>query len=264
MDNKETKIESKIEELSNAWERLSINQAIISVAIQYKKSQEIISQKQESESASLSYGIKSINKKVFENMTKYQEVERELKSLLDRYSSDLLEISEYHDTQIASAYVKVLEEEIKQCRKNKEIFYLEKEEQVAIEKADNSDDEIREKIYNIEDELNKSELKIRRLKPTIRKRIIDKETELFKALESEEQEIKKDPIKGPRIFNKATKFFMGKINPYKMIQKNVFNNLRNRIDKYENSEDRKNIKKANEKYKEENIIQTINKVSKEE
>lgn len=264
MDDKEIKVNNKIEELSSAWEKLCINQAIISVAIQYKKSQEIINQKEENESTSLSYGIKLVNKKVFENLDKYQEIEQELKNLLDSYKSDLIEISEYHDTQIAAGFVKVLEEEIKQCRMYKEIYYLQQEEISAIEKADNSDDEIREKICNIEDELNKSELKIRRLKPTLRKRAKEKEEELFRALEAEEQEIRKDPIKGPRIFNKATRFFMGKINPYKTIQKNVFNNLKNRIDKYENSEERKNVKKANAKYKEASIIKTINEITKEE
>ena len=264
MDNKEIDENKKIEDLSNAWQKLCVNQAIISVAIQYKKSQEIINQKEENENSSLSYGIQLINKKVLENLDKYREVGEELNDLLKNYKDDLTEIGEYHDTQIALGYVKVMEEEIKQCKLYKKIYYLKQEEKVAIEKADNSDDEIKEKICNIEDEINKSELRVRRIKPTIRKRVQDKETDVFRALESEEQEVSKEPIKGPRVFNKATRFFMGRINPYKTIKKNVFNNLRNRIEKYENSEERKNIKRVNEKYKEENIIETIAETTKEE
>ena len=71
MDNKEIDENKKIEDLSNAWQKLCVNQAIISVAIQYKKSQEIINQKEENENSSLSYGIQLINKKVLENLDKY-------------------------------------------------------------------------------------------------------------------------------------------------------------------------------------------------
>ena len=262
MEKIEVNEKQKIEELSSAWEKLCRDQAIISAAVQYKKSQEIINEKTENESSSLSYGIMLVNKKVLDNLEKYKDVENEMNTLLENYKKNLIECSEYHDTHIAMGYVKVLVEEIKQCRLYKQIYYLQEDEKIAIEKVDNSDDIIREKICNIEDEISSSELKIRRLKPSIRKKILDKENEMFKVMESEHQEIQKDTIKGPRIFNRATRFFLGKINPYKMIQKNVFNNLKNRIELYENSEERNTIKKANEKYKEESIIKTIDEITK--
>ena len=149
MDKKEIKENKKIENLSGAWKKLCVNQAIISIAIQFKKSQEIVVQKVENENSSLSYGIKLINKKVFEKLDKYKEVEDEFTGLLNRYRMALVEISEHHDTQIALAYTKVLEEELKQCDMYKKTVYLQAEEQVAIGKADNSDDEIRERICNI-------------------------------------------------------------------------------------------------------------------
>ena len=73
-------------------------------------------------------------------------------------------------------------------------------------------------------------------------------------MEAEAQELQRD-IKGPRAFSKATKFFFGKINPYKMIQKNVFSNVQSRIEKYEQE---KNVKRINEKYLSDNLIKTIN------
>ena len=262
MNNKEIDLNKKIEDLSNTWEKLCVNQAIISIAIQYKKSQEIVEQKEENENISLSYGIKLINKKVLENLNKYHEVAEELNELLTRYKDNLLDLSEYYDNHIVANYVKILEEELKQCKMYKEIYYLQEDAKIASEKADNSDDEIREKIYNIEDEINKSETRVRKLKPTIKKRIQAKEEVVVKAIESEEQEIRKESIRGPRIINKATRFFMGRINPYKAIHKNVFSNLKNRIEKYENSEEKKATSRINDKYTEEKIIQTINKITK--
>ena len=74
--------------------------------------------------------------------------------------------------------------------------------------------------------------------------------------------MQKDSIKGPRIFSKATKFFLGKIKPVKLIEKNVFTNLKNRLEIYEKEE--RQVKKINEQYTEENIINTIEKVNIEE
>ena len=194
-------------------------------------------------------------------MNKYTEVENEFTSLIEQYKNNLYGLCQYHDTQIVMGYTKIFEEELNQCRMYKEIFYLQEEENSAKKKLDNSDDEIIEKICNIEDEISKSELKVRRIRPTLRKKILTKEQELISAMESEKKEIQKETIKGPRIFNKATKFFLGKINPTKLIQKNVFNGLKNRIDKFNETEN--TVKKANEKYKEENILETINKIAEE-
>jgi len=253
--------EEVIEELSEKIKKLSKNQAIISSAIQYKKSQEIILKKLTNENVAISYGISLINKKVIENLDKYAEVEKELKELMEKYQENLEQLAQFHDTQIASEYAKIYKDEKRQADIQKEIYYLTQKENKAKEKVDNSDDEIREQIYNLEEELSKIELRIRRLKPIIRKKIIDKEEELNKALESEEIGIQKNKIKGPRIFSKATKFFLGKLKPYKIIEKDVFKNLKNRLEAYENEE--KKSKKINEEYLEENIIETINKISEE-
>ena len=56
---------------------------------------------------------------------------------------------------------------------------------------------------------------------------------------------------------------MGRLSPYKTIKKNVFNNLRNRIETFENSENKKTVKKANEKYLEDNIIDLITQITNE-
>lgn len=250
------KKDKKFEELLDTWKELSYSAAVISAAIEYSKSKESVAKKVENENVAITYGINSINKKVLENPQKYNNVENEFKELMDRFEGNLVKLTNYHDSNIVQGYIKIVEEEKKQIEMYKEIYQLLKDEDIAKEKADNSDDEIREKICDIEDELAKSELKVRRLKPTIKKKGEEKERCVGTAMETEEQEIQRN-IKGPRAFSKATKFFFGKINPYKMIQKNVFSNVQNRIEKYEQG---KNIKKINEKYLSENLIKTVNDV----
>ena len=69
-DKKETNNDNKIEMLEKTWLDLSYQSAIISSAIQYKKSQEAIAHKAENEENSMKFGINSINKKVLENKKK--------------------------------------------------------------------------------------------------------------------------------------------------------------------------------------------------
>lgn len=257
MENKEIIENQKLESLSKQFEKLAKDQAIISAAIQYKKSQEIIEQKLKSENAAISYGIKRINKKVIENLNKYEEIEKEYQEIIEKYKSDLVELARYHDTQIAMGYAKILEEELKQKDVYIQLYHARKEEITAKRKADNSDDEISENIYDMEEEISKSDLRIRRIRPTIRKKISQKKKELTTALESKEKEIQKGNIKGPKIFDKATRFFLGKLNPTKQIQKNVFDSLKNRIETYEESKTERKIK---EEYTEENIAKTLEKI----
>lgn len=259
------KKDKKFNDIVTSWNELSYNAAVVSAALEYSKSKENIMKKTENENVAITYGINTINKKVLENPQKYNNVEEEFKRLMNRYEDNLIELANYHDSTIVQSYVKVAEEEKKQIDMYSEIYELIKEENAAKEKADNSDDEIREKICNIEDELSKSELRLRRLKPTIKKKSEEKDKAIAVAMESVHQELQRN-VKGPKVFTKATKFFLGKINPYKMIEKNVFSNVKNRIEGYESQ---KNIKKINEKYLSENIIETIkgvlnNKVTEED
>lgn len=248
------KKDKEFDDLLDKWKELSYSAALISAAIEYSKSKESIAKKVENENVAITYGINSINKKVLENPQKYNNVENEFKELMERFEDNLVKLTNYHDSNIVQGYIKIVEEEKKQMEMYKQVYQLLKEEDVAREKADNSDDEIREKICDIEDELAKSELKVRRLKPTIKKKGEEKEKSVGVAMETEAQELQRD-IKGPRAFSKATKFFFGKINPYKMIQKNVFSNVQSRIEKYEQE---KNVKRINEKYLSDNLIKTIN------
>lgn len=255
VDNKD----NKFGEIVNRWKELSYNHTIISAAIQYKKSQEMISKKMDNENLAITYGINTINKKVLENPQKYTDVENEFKEIMNRYKRNLTELSNYHDSIIVQGYIKILEEEKNQLEMYTKIYNLIKDENDAKRKVDNSDDDIREEICNVEDELSKSELKLRRLKPTIKKKIEEKESSIINAMESSHQEIQRE-VKGPKVFTKATKFFFGKFSPYKMIEKNVFSNVKNRIEKYE-KENKINPKKINSKYLEEEIIETIKQVN---
>lgn len=258
MENKEIIENQKLESLSKQFEKLAKDQAIISAAIQYKKSQEIIDQKLKNENATISYGIKRINKKVIENLNKYEEVEKEYQEIIEKYKSDLIELAKYHDTQIAMGYAKILEEELKQKDIYIQLYQARKEELTAKSRGDNSDDEISEKIYNMEEEISKSDLRIRRIRPTIRKKISQKQQELTTVLETKEKGIQKENIRGPKIFDKATRFFLGKLNPTKQIQRNVFESLKNRIETYEKG---KTVKKIKEEYTEENIAKTLEKIT---
>lgn len=248
------KKDKKFNEIVASWNELSYNATVVAAALEYNKSKENILKKTQNENVAITYGINTINKKVLENPQKYNNVEEEFKQLMDRYEKNLIELANYHDSTIVQSYVKALAEEKKQLDMYSKIYELIKEENTAKGKADNSDDEIRERICNIEDELSKSELKLRRLKPNIKKKSEEKEKAIAVAMESVNQELQRN-VKGPKVFTKATKFFLGKINPYKMIEKNVFSNVKTRIDGYESQ---KNIKKINQKYLSENIIETIN------
>lgn len=248
------KKDKKFEELVSTWKELSYATTMISSAIEYTKSKESIAKKVQNENVAITYGINSINKKVLENPQKYNNIENEFKELMDRFENNLITLTSYHDSNIVQGYIKIAEEEKRQIEMYTQIHQLLKEENTAKEKVDNSDDEIREKICDIEDEIAKSELKVRRLKPTIKKKCEEKQRSIGRAMENEVQELQRE-IKGPKAFTKATKFFFGKINPYKMIQKNVFSNVKYRIEKYEQE---KNIKKINEKYLSDNLIETVN------
>lgn len=257
MKKKEIIENEKLNNLSKQFEKLVQNQAVISAAIQYKKSQEIINEKMKNENAAISYGIKRINKKVMENMNKYTEIDKEYQEIIKKYQLYLDEVAEYYDSQIAMGYAKILEEELKQKDIYIQLYYEKKNEILAKQKADNSDDQISETIYNMEEELSKSDLKIRRIRPTIRKKIALKEEELALVMESKDKFIQKENIKGPKIFDKATRYFLGKLNPTKQIQKNVFNNLKSRIEIYEKNRIERKIKNE---YKEENIVKTLNQI----
>lgn len=249
-------------ELIDYIKKMLKDQTKVASAMQYNKSREIILNKISNENSAITYGISLINKKVIENIEKYSEVEKELKELMGKYEQHLIELAEYHDTQIVAEYIKLYEEELQKIKIQSKIYYLVQDEKKAKQKVDNSDDEIREQICNLEDELENIELKIKRIRPIIKKKIIDKEEELNKAIETKETGLQKGSIKGPRILSKATKFFLGKIKPIKLIEKNVFTNLKNRLEIYENEE--RQIKKINEQYTEENIINTIENIVIEE
>ena len=167
VENMEKVENQRLDNLCKKLEKLTKDQTIISAAIQYKKSQEIIDKKVKNENAAISYGIIKINKKVIENIDKYTEVEKEYQKIMKKYENDLTELAQYHDSQIVMGYIKILEEELKQKKILAKLFYAKQEENLARERVDNSDDQISEKIYDMEEEIAKSEQKIRRTKTTI-------------------------------------------------------------------------------------------------
>ena len=106
MEKKKIDKDTEVKELTSKWETLSRDSAIISAAIQYKKSKEIISKKLDNEKVAINYGINSVNKKVLENLKKYNEIENELKQIMEHYEKNLLELSSYYDCSIVINYAK--------------------------------------------------------------------------------------------------------------------------------------------------------------
>lgn len=233
---------------------LSKLNAIVSSAYQYKNTENIVSNKTSNVENVIIYGINDINSKVLENKKKFEDIEENKNDLLNKYKDALNDIGTNFDNIITMGYVKLLEEDLVQLEKYNEIYKLKGKEIKARAKLDNSDDEIAEIIYEKEDEISKSEAKARRLKTTINAKIKEKQKELNEAMETEEKEIQ-TKIKGPQIFKGAKKFFFGRINPRKMIENNVFSDIRERINKF-NEEKLKELKRS-KKYNENNLIESV-------
>ena len=264
MIKKKSEINERNENLLLEWKELSKKQAIAYAVLQYRKSQELINQKFEKEEQSIICGIKSINKKVIEHINKYEEIKKELEEIKKRYIQNLADLAEFYDTQIVGSYIKILEEELKQKERYEKIYFLKQEETKAKKKVDNSDDEVREEICLIEDEINKGEAKVRRNRTLNKKKIQEKEVAILEAMEKSGTMVKKPDISGPKIFDKASKFFWGKINPTKIIKNNLLKDINMRLDEFDNQKDCIVIKSINQKYKKENIFATIEKITNEE
>lgn len=260
IDNVRKEKNKKFDKLVNEALLISKLSAIISSAYQYKNTQNIIESKTFNTENVIVYGINNINSKVLTNTKKFEDINNSKNELIEKYKLSLESLGTNYDNILTMEYIKLLEDELEQIEKSTEIYKLREEEISAKAKADNSDDEIAEEIYKKEDELAKSEAKSRRLKTTINAKIKEKHNSLINAMESEEKEIQ-TKIKGPQIFRGAKKFFFGKINPRKMIENNVFSDIRERIEKF-NNEDLADLKKS-KKYNKENLIMSIDEILEE-
>lgn len=254
-ENRENLLNDKINKLMKKMlELLKVNSISLS-ALQIKNTESIIHEKLQNESNSIEYGINSINKNVLKNEKKYSNIFSDKENILEDYKALLYSASKYYDNAIFNEIIKILKEELQQLEQNKKLMILKDKESIAKEKADNSDDEIAEEIYSLEEDISKSETKVRRTKTLLNNKIKEKERALYLAIESKDKEIQRE-IKGPKVIKNATRFFMGKLNPAKMIEKNVFSGVKKRIEEFRvESED---IRTKKIKYSEENIISTIN------
>lgn len=246
--------EKEFNKLITDMNKLSKLNAIVSSAYQYKNTENIVLNKTSNEENSIIYGINSVNSKILTNRKKFENINDEKDEILNNYKQSLEKLGANYDNIITMENVKLLEEEVEQIQLFKKIFKLKRKESIAKGKADNSDDDIAEDIYDLEDILSKSESKTRRIKTTLNSKIKEKEASLMNAMESKEKELQ-TKIKGPQIFKSAKKFFFSKINPQKVVENSVFSNIRDRIEDFK--EDLKNMKKS-EKYTEENLIEAVN------
>lgn len=246
--------DKEFNKLINDMLSLSKVSAIISSAYQYKTTEDTIASKTSNEENVIIFGINDINPKVMNNKKKFEIINQSKNDLLENYKDSLEKLGKNYDNIITMGYIKLLDEELEQIEKYTDIYKLRKKENRAKAKLDNSDDEIAEEIYKIEDELSKSESRARRIKTTINAKIKEKQNLLINAMESPEKQMQ-TTIKGTHIFKGAKKFFFGKLNPQKAIEKNVFSTIRERIEKF-NNEDLAAMKKST-KYTKDNLIDSV-------
>ena len=208
--------DQKFNNVLNSLIKLSKLSAIVSSAYQYKSTENLIIDKTSKEENVIIFGIENINTKVLTNPLKYENIINRKDELLLEYKDVLDTVGTNYDNQLTLAYVRQYEEDLEQLEKLVDIYMLRKKENEAKRKVDNSDDEIAEEIYDIEDELGKSEAKSRRGKTSINAKIKEKNKVLMEAMESEEKEIH-TKIKRPTFLLGAKKFFFGRFNPKKLI-----------------------------------------------
>ena len=246
--------EQQFSDLLNYMNKLSKLNAIISSAYQYKSTENTVINKTSNQENAIIYGINSVNSKILTNRKKYENINESKDEILNNYKESLEKLGRSYDNNITMEYIRLLEEEVEQVNLYRKIYQLKIKESIAKGKADNSDDDIAEDIYNLEDVLSKSESKTRRIKTSVNSKIKEKNSVLMDAMEFPEKDLQ-TKIKGPQIFKNAKKFFFSKINPQKVVENSVFSNIRERIEEFK--VELKKIKKNN-KFSEENLIQNVN------
>ena len=238
--------EQEFSDLLNYMNKLSKLNAIISSAYQYKSTENTVINKTSNQENAIIYGINSVNSKILTNRKKYENINESKDEILNNYKESLEKLGRSYDNNITMEYIRLLEEEVEQVNLYRKIYQLKIKESIAKGKADNSDDDIAEDIYNLEDVLSKSESKTRRIKTSVNSKIKEKNSVLMDAMEFPEKDLQ-TKIKGPQIFKNA--------NPQKVVENSVFSNIRERIEEFK--VELKKIKKNN-KFSEENLIQNVN------
>jgi len=213
--------ENRAEEVLNIYnesENIIKSDAIISRALADKITTEAIDEKVDAQLNSIKVQIHEINPN-FKDDKKYYEIAKQtIQSSMKRYEDNLLTLSKPFDEQIEKLILEKAEIETSIAGNILEESYLE-------DTGENSEEG---KIKEVSKE---SKEKIRELDKKIKVLNDQKDAAIRKAMEEGNGAIQVD-VKKIKVFKKIKRFFMVKLNSYKVIVKDVINPFNERIDRF--------------------------------
>lgn len=213
--------ENRAEEVLNIYnesENIIKSDAIISRALADKITTEAIDEKVDAQLNSIKVQIHEINPN-FKDDKKYYEIAKQtIQSSMKRYEDNLLTLSKPFDEQIEKLILEKAEIETSIAGNILEESYLE-------DTGENSEEG---KIKEVSKE---SKEKIKELDEKIKVLNDQKDAAIRKAMEEGNGAIQVD-VKKIKVFKKIKRFFMVKLNSYKVIVKDVINPFNERIDRF--------------------------------
>jgi len=213
--------ENRAEEVLNIYnesENIIKSDAIISRALADKITTEAIDEKVDAQLNSIKVQIHEINPN-FKDDKKYYEIAKQtIQNSMKRYEDNLLTLSKPFDEQIEKLILEKAEIETSIAGNILEESYLE-------DTGENSEEG---KIKEVSKE---SKEKIKELDEKIKVLNDQKDAAIRKAMEEGNGAIQVD-VKKIKVFKKIKRFFMVKLNSYKVIVKDVINPFNERIDRF--------------------------------
>lgn len=213
--------ENRAEEVLNIYnesENIIKSDAIISRALADKITTEAIDEKVDAQLNSIKVQIHEINPN-FKDDKKYYEIAKQtIQSSMKRYEDNLLTLSKPFDEQIEKLILEKAEIETSIAGNILEESYLE-------DTGENS------KEGKIKEVSKESKEKIKELDKKIKILNDQKDAAIRKAMEEGNGAIQVD-VKKIKVFKKIKRFFMVKLNSYKVIVKDVINPFNERIDRF--------------------------------
>ena len=213
--------ENRAEEVLNIYnesENKIKSDAIISRALADKITTEAIDEKVDAQLNSIKVQIHEINPN-FKDDKKYYEIAKQtIQSSMKRYEDNLLTLSKPFDEQIEKLILEKAEIETSIAGNILEESYLE-------DTGENSEEG---KIKEVSKE---SKERIKELDKKIKVLNDQKDAAIRKAMEEGNGAIQVD-VKKIKVFKKIKRFFMVKLNSYKVIVKDVINPFNERIDRF--------------------------------
>lgn len=210
-----------------------------------KISEEVINIKLNNQLNSINASIIQINPRFNEKSKNYDKMKQQMLELLNDYECVLKQICNKYDEQIKKMILQKFDletqllkiiNEIKSCqekRKRKNIVnsVVDKLKRKSVKKELLEQDSAQLEEIDYEGKIKNIQSKIRALNKKINSLNSEKSQKVFEAMEVGDKQLILE-IKKPKNFKKVVKFFANRFNTYKVINKNVFEPLRQRIDEF--------------------------------